>query len=62
MEVDCDCGEHHVIDPAEVERFLSRRKFRCSGCNRRKHMEELGSLVASSPLTGMCRICREVTE
>lgn len=61
VEVDCDCGAHHVLDPEEINRFLQRRKFRCVDCRRRKYIDDLGALVASHPVTGICKPCDEKT-
>lgn len=57
IEADCECGAHHVIDPAAIERFLRRRKFRCAACRQRWPMRALSALVAGDPPGGICMPC-----
>lgn len=59
VEVDCPgCGRHHVIDPAEVERLLNARFFRCFLCHRLRMRRNLSAFVLSGGRTrGVCAGC-----
>lgn len=61
IEHDCpDCGDHMVIDPKQVRRFLAkakRRGFRCAGCGERWPMRGMGAIMPGPPMRGVCVAC-----
>ncbi len=57
-EMECEEGHHLVLDPADLNRMMRQRRFRCDSCRVRKPIAELTTVVMyPSGLRGQCAAC-----